>query len=760
MRRAEGSVWLDARGTQSAAHGERGVARYIAEHAQALVALAPESIGSIGLDPEAPVPRSMEPLAQSGLLSWHRRTRAPVRPPPGIYHVMSPFEVTIGLDDIWPAWIREARSRLVVTLYDLIPMVMRDQYLEEWGHNGVVWRARLGLIRAAHQVLTISQHTADDAMEHLGIPEERITVIDSGVSGAHSSLVRTREQADSVLRRTLPRIRPGFLLYVGGDDHRKNMEGTIRAYAQLPQSVRDAHQLVIAFRMGVLRRLEHRAFARTLGIRPRDLVLTGFVTDEQLAALYRSCELFIFPSLYEGAGLPILEAMSCGAPVAASRTTSVPELLGDLEATFDPADPADMARCLGEVLDSQALLDALRERSQRRVLLHTWERVARRTLDGYERAREIPTARPRKTGAKPKRLAVVTPWPPQESGAALYSERLVKELAEHAEVEVVVSADENGLAYDRSLEQRVRLRTDTEFDWLRGVRDYDRCLFVLGSSPSHRHALEQVMKVPGTVLAHDVQLLPLYRDLNRHRHPYDPYWLENKLLEMYGDRIPSAELRRIPYEGPDAMGRVAMSSEVRSHAERVFVHSRHQAELLGLDGPPDAAPTEIVPFAIPGGASATDRPVGDAPLIVANDAAVALPEWSTAVERLTTSHPRARLVVLEEDLGVASEALAEAELAVWVQPREAGGRASFAVAELIGARVPTISSSPGWQGELPDGVVIPVTAGGDAETLASLMASVLDDPERRGRIRRAQDDYAEQNSFAHVAQRYAELLAL
>ena len=98
-------------------------------------------------------------------------------------------------------------------------------------------------------------------------------------------------------------------------------------------------------------------------------------------------------------------------------------------------------------------------------------------------------------------------------------------------------------------------------------------------------------------------------------------------------------------------------------------------------------------------------------MIVANDAAVARPEWSTAIERLITSHPRARLVILEEDHGVASEALAEAELAVWVQPREAGGRASFAVAELIGARVPTIASSTGWQGELPDGVVIPVTAG-------------------------------------------------
>jgi hypothetical protein len=185
MRQAEGSVWLDARGTQSAAHGERGVARYIAEHAQALVALAPESIGSIGLDPEAPVPRSMEPLAQSGLLSWHRRTRPPVRPVPGIYHVMSPFEVTIGLDDIWPAWIREARSRLVVTLYDLIPMVMRDQYLEEWGHNGVVWRARLGLIRAAHQVLTISQHSrgADHRDRLRGIRGPFLARPDAGASG-------------------------------------------------------------------------------------------------------------------------------------------------------------------------------------------------------------------------------------------------------------------------------------------------------------------------------------------------------------------------------------------------------------------------------------------------------------------------------------------------------------------------------------------------------------------------------------------------
>ena len=218
---------------------------------------------------------------------------------------------------------------------------------------------------AGHQILTISEHTASDAVEHLGIrrgtdhrdPLRRLQHRTPRWSGHEGG-------GGPIIRETLPKIRPGFLLYVGGDDHRKNMDGTLRAYAQLPESMRDAHQLVIAFRVGILRRLEHRAFAQALGIRPRDLVLTGFVTDEQLAALYRRCELFLFPSLYEGAGLPILEAMSCGAPVAASRTTSIPELLGDLEATFDPANPADMARCLEQVLSSPEKLEELRERSR------------------------------------------------------------------------------------------------------------------------------------------------------------------------------------------------------------------------------------------------------------------------------------------------------------------------------------------------------------------------------------------------------------
>jgi hypothetical protein len=146
MSVAPGSVWLDARGTQSALHGERGIARYVAGHTEALVRLYPELIGAIGLDPASSIPPSLEPLAGSNLFARHRRTRPPRGRVPGIYHVMSPFEMTIGFDDIWPAWLR-SEARLVVTLHDLIPLVLYDDYVRAWGSYGTVWMARLGLIR-------------------------------------------------------------------------------------------------------------------------------------------------------------------------------------------------------------------------------------------------------------------------------------------------------------------------------------------------------------------------------------------------------------------------------------------------------------------------------------------------------------------------------------------------------------------------------------------------------------------------------------
>lgn len=389
MEVGPGSVWLDARGTQSIGHAERGIARYVSEHTEALLDLAPELVGWIGLNPALPLPETgRSSIERSGKLAWQRPAAGPPDGPPPIYHVMSPFEAELELDDIWPRWSRS--SRLVVTLYDLIPLIMREQYTADWGYWATAWIARLGLMRSAQQVLTISERTAEDAIERLRLPENRVTVIGSGVSDRFSALVSSRDQAQALIRSHLPKVRPGFLLYVGGLDYRKNLEGALRGYAALPPAMRDKHQFVIVCKLPYHRRISLRAFALDLGVESRNLLLTGFMPDRELAALYRDCELFVFPSLYEGAGLPILEAMTCGAPVAASHTSAMPEFLGDPAATFDPADPADIARCIAEVLANPARLDALRESSRREAAVHSWRRVAERTVEGYERALSSP----------------------------------------------------------------------------------------------------------------------------------------------------------------------------------------------------------------------------------------------------------------------------------------------------------------------------------------------------------------------------------
>lgn len=782
------SVWLDARSTQTVENPERGIARYVAEHTRALVELAPELVASIRLDPALPTPESLEALSASSLLD--RRSEAEVaadRHPP-IYHNPSPFELAQDLDEIWPWWARGGEVRTVVTLYDLIPLIFRDLYLRD-EFTRALYEARLGLLRAAHQVLTISQCTADDAMEHLRIPESRITVIDSGVSGKLSSLVADREQARALLAAELPEVRDGFLLYVGGDDPRKNLDGAIRGFGLLPERLRRRHQLVIACRLRPDRARELTTEARGLGIGPADLVLTGFVSDTILAALYRACALFVFPSLYEGAGLPILEAMSCDAPVVASRTSAIPEILGGTDDTFDPAEPAEIAECVAAVIGDEGRLDALRERSRRRVGLYTWRRSAERTLEGYERALSVPTRRrPRRR----KRLAFVTPWPPQRSGIATHSRRLVAELAGLTEVEVIVPGGDS-VAFDTSLSPRVTFRSDADFEWARELRGYDRVICALGGSHFHAHAFEALMSGPGVALAHDVRMVGIYLDLHRRRHPDEPYWFEDKLAEMYGDRIPSRDLKLVRFDDLYADYGVFMTQEVQAHADRMLLHSAYQAEVLRRDSPRRFAPYEIVPLGVPSVPASTNGVgVEGGPLIVTYGVvsmrSKRMELLLAAFARLRETHPGARLLIvgdapehesrrvgdLADRLGVAGsvriegrvdedgywEILRKADLAVQLRGGINGGEASAAVCDCIAARVPTIVSRIGWFAELPERVALPVDPDCSSSDLAQRMAEAIEDQDLRGGVREAQDGYAAENSFARVAERYVELLDL
>ena len=170
----------------------------------------------------------------------------------------------------------------------------------------------------------------------------------------------SRTAARDDLLRARPAIDGEYVLFTGGMDYRKNVDGLLTAYAGLSKELRDRYQLVIVGRLG----LEDASgpfaeLADSLGISDR-VVLTGHVSDEELVLLYQGTSLFVFPSRYEGFGLPVIEALACGAPAIAGRNSSLVELVDQEEALFDADDPSSIQSALERALTDAELLESLR----------------------------------------------------------------------------------------------------------------------------------------------------------------------------------------------------------------------------------------------------------------------------------------------------------------------------------------------------------------------------------------------------------------
>jgi len=787
------AVCLDAQGAQSPEHQDRGIARYVVEHARALYRNRPQALHSVLLNPRLPLTGNMDWLLGRELLGWASGDQRVARRPdrlPAIYHVMSPFELQRTIDELWPQWARRSSVRTVLTLYDLIPLVFPDHYLR---HPVIRTRyeARAGLIRQADHVLAISRTTADDAIERLDLPPERVTVIDAGATERFASMFDSPTEAWKLLDEHLPSIRPGFMLYVAGFEFRKNLERLIIAYGLLTPQERASHQLVIACRMLPSETEILRAWAARSGIEEGRVVITGYVSDEDLGALYHSCHLFVFASIYEGSGLPILEAMSCGAPVAASNTATAEEILGDFDATFDPYDPAAIAATISHVLKSAPLLAALAERSSRRVSAYTWDRVAERSLDAYERVLEEGSSRI--TRRRP-RIALVTPWPPERSGIANYNLRLARELGRTIDVDVVVS--ESPEHYAPPQEEGVRLVPADSFRVAEGLRQPDRILYCMGNSSFHRHVYELMRERPGAVVAHDVRLTGFYGWFAGVERPEDPAGrLAERIEALYGPRLPSAVAQGTApnWHQQSALG-IYMTREIQEYAEEIYVHSRHALDVLELDrGVLDRqTPTMILPFGMPTGNGGwrTCTDVGATPLIASVGVlseVKGLAQLIVAVGSLVEHWPQLRLVIAGpapdgelmrwRDFAreVAPEAnieipghlpaeqyaflLRDADLAVQLRTLS-NGEASAAVADCLAAGLPTVATDLGWAGELPRDAVSLIEVDAAPTELAERLERLLGDREARRSISDAATAHASSRSFSHVADAYVTALGL
>jgi len=236
-------------------------------------------------------------------------------------------------------------------------------------------------LKEMDRIIAISQSTRNDLVELLGAPAERTAVVYEGVDSRFRRIEDRDECARLRARHGLPER---YLLFVGTIEPRKNVERLIEAYATVRQERPDAPPLVIAGGRGKDADRVERAVV-TLGLAPW-VVFTGYIGHDELPTLYSSAELFVLPSLYEGFGLPVLEAMACGVMVVAGDTSSLRELVADRGILVDPMRPEAIAAGILRALDD----GALREECVRRGLAFaremTWERCARQTLAVYEEA--------------------------------------------------------------------------------------------------------------------------------------------------------------------------------------------------------------------------------------------------------------------------------------------------------------------------------------------------------------------------------------
>jgi glycosyltransferase involved in cell wall biosynthesis len=273
------------------------------------------------------------------------------------------------------------RVPVIVTIHDLAFERMPETFTRRGSFQLKLTVRRTA--KKAARVATVSEYSRQDLLDIYKLSPEKVVVTYNGVESSFTPRPSVPNEAEEVRRRF--GVTRDFLLAVGSLQPRKNLVRLIRAYARL-RSEREnfSPQLVIVGRKlwlasEIFDEVKRQRWAD-------DVILTGYVADEDLPALYRAARAFVYPSLFEGFGLPPLEAMACGTPVVTSDISSLPEIAGDAALLIDPNDEHALANALIEIMNNDRLRAELREKGIAQAKKFTWRDAAEKTLRLYREA--------------------------------------------------------------------------------------------------------------------------------------------------------------------------------------------------------------------------------------------------------------------------------------------------------------------------------------------------------------------------------------
>jgi len=495
------TLLVDARPLDHPTARQRGIGRYVTGLLIGLRDIDAPMIALYGTDAEAEVladtvpglalrrwsPQAVREHATDG--TWYLATQLMLHP--------------IPLDPI-PRCITDARLPVAAVMYDVIPYRHPDIYFADPNARRQA-ELRAPLARTTDILLAISDFAATTAADELAFPLERIAMIGAGVEHRFQPPL---DDPRARCRRVLPGHVGRYVVTIAGGDERKNTEGLLRAWAHVDRTLGDDLHLVVAgaHTAEVLQRWQ--VWAADAGVTAR-VVFTGAVDDDELVALLQGAALAVMPSLEEGFGLPVLEAAACGVPAIASNVSSLPEVLDEPAACFDPNDPKAIAGAIVRALTDEAHRSMLLAAGQRAVERWTWRNAATATMDALETMGPRWSQRPRPPAL---RLAIAGVFAGDVSAAEVASRDPigtandgVVDALRAAGIDVTALVDNAGSPEPtHAAGDRWPVRSLGRFvkPW-----DFDHIVAVLGAAPQHLATSTLARTVPCHLWIHDEAML-------------------------------------------------------------------------------------------------------------------------------------------------------------------------------------------------------------------------------------------------------------
>lgn len=448
-------------------------------------------------------------------------------------------------------------------VYDLIPWVNSSQYLKE-KRKRHWYQDKMASLPYVNIIFTISDFAKKEILEHTHCSSERIINISAGVDPIFLSELPPSNNLEVVKRYSLNKP---YILYVGRFSERKNIKRLISAFSILPWGVRRKYQLLL---VGKVTKMQHDSFRSLLrkcsfkfGV---TIKFIGHVPNNYLPAFYFNCQLFVYPSVHEGLGLPPLEAMASGAPAIVSSTTSLPEVVANKEFCFDPFSVDSIKKKMQEVLCDKQLAKKLIASGKKHSTLFTWKNSAQ-LASSFIKPRKLKQTPPLVVNSKPI-LAYVSPLPPLRTGIADYSLAMLPAMEKYYRVIIIV---EQGEVVGGDL-LNVEIHSAA---WLiENYKKVDYVLYHMGNSIAHEYMLELIELCSGVVVMHDFYLSGLFYDKD-YRSSDESY-----LPALYKAHGYSALLYEKEMGRHASIKKYPINLNILIQAKGLIVHSKHARDYL------------------------------------------------------------------------------------------------------------------------------------------------------------------------------------